>query len=70
MWANKLPLDGLTHLVSHGAAHAYDESDLDASLSVACLVLDGVEHSADFFHQTLQELAEGVSSMHGYARTL
>ncbi|KAI0035078.1 hypothetical protein K488DRAFT_44141 [Vararia minispora EC-137] len=55
MWANKLPVDGLTYLLTHGGTHtqAYDELDLDASLAVARLVLDGVEHSSDFFHAAL-----------------
>jgi len=64
MWANKLPLDGLTYLTSHGGSQAYNEMDLDASLSVARLVLHGVEHSAAFFHQALQGQTDGVWHLH------
>ncbi|VDB82999.1 unnamed protein product [Peniophora sp. CBMAI 1063] len=55
MWANRLPHDALKYLLAQGASQGQIESDFDASLRVAQMVFDGVEHSADFFHQGIQE---------------
>lgn len=61
MWANRLPHDALKYLLAQGASQGHIESDFDASLRVAQMVFDGVEHSADFFHQGIQDHLTSVS---------
>lgn len=61
MWANRLPHDALKYLLAQGASQGQIESDFDASLRIAQMVADAVEHSADFFHQGIQDHLSSVS---------
>ena len=70
MWANRLPYDALKFLLAQGASQGQIEADFDASLRVAQMVFDGVEHSADFFHQGIQDHLTSVSPSSNYRVTL